>query len=443
MILGCLRNSEIEKVFQVGSKFYLVFPLCTGGELYDAVAARGHYCEHDTAVIVRDIVSALHALHENNILHLDIKPENILFDTRGPKGKVMLTDFGLSKLLDEPVECAPTSSSPPVTPSHLNSINTDATCSTHILTSNATSNAKSATNTALASHAYTPPVFDTYTFQYNLKRFLERGELNTEGLRGTFGYMSPEIILMHMYSKAADVFAAGVVLYILLCGYPPFSSKSLRQTLLRTAQGSYKIEGGEWDKVSAEAKDLVRRMLEIDPTKRITTAEILEHPWILAVQSTDPISPRYGPITLITCMTFILMGCGPSCSVPAEGSTDFPVPPPPPKATIALSQENLTGALSRLADHGNSPLLAAVTEFQVYSLRLSLYSQNSQDQQDGGHDHQVSLHKHSSQFAFAPLEQVPGASPPRRRGGPQRRHNQGDHVVRISVGGGNSLHGVE
>ena len=68
---------HIEKVFQVGSKFYMVFPLCTGGELYEHIVRRGHFTERDAALLMRDVLSALHALHEHDILHLDIKPENM------------------------------------------------------------------------------------------------------------------------------------------------------------------------------------------------------------------------------------------------------------------------------------------------------------------------------------------------------------------------------
>lgn len=62
------------------------------------------------------------------------------------------------------------------------------------------------------------------------------GVLQRERLRGTVGYMSPELILTGYQSKAADVWAAGVVLYILLCGYPPFHSKSNRECLEKSAR---------------------------------------------------------------------------------------------------------------------------------------------------------------------------------------------------------------
>ena len=61
---------QIERVFQVGSKFYLMFPLCTGGELYEYIIKRGSFTEYDAACLIREIISGLHALHQHNILHL-------------------------------------------------------------------------------------------------------------------------------------------------------------------------------------------------------------------------------------------------------------------------------------------------------------------------------------------------------------------------------------
>lgn len=66
----------IEKSFHIGNKFYQIFPLCAGGELYEHVSQQGHFSEHDAALIMRDLVSALDYLHKQDILHMDIKPES-------------------------------------------------------------------------------------------------------------------------------------------------------------------------------------------------------------------------------------------------------------------------------------------------------------------------------------------------------------------------------
>ena len=116
---------------------------------------------------------------------------------------------------------------------------------------------------------------------------------HSDHARGTFGYMAPELILTGYCSKASDVFAAGVVLYILLCGYPPFSSKSVRQLFVRTLRGSYKLTGPEWVSVTDEAKDLLKSMLDLNPHTRITTPEILLHPWI--TKAVTVVSPTLKP----------------------------------------------------------------------------------------------------------------------------------------------------
>ena len=87
----------IEKAFEVGELFYVLIPLCEGGELYEHVVNRGHFTEVDALKVIYDLAGALKALHNHDILHLDIKPENLLFDKATDDANIKLTDFGLSK----------------------------------------------------------------------------------------------------------------------------------------------------------------------------------------------------------------------------------------------------------------------------------------------------------------------------------------------------------
>mmetsp|Transcript_14996 Transcript_14996/g.24825 ORF Transcript_14996/g.24825 Transcript_14996/m.24825 type:complete len:1019 (-) Transcript_14996:236-3292(-) len=232
---------EINKVFQVGDKFYLVFPLCTGGELYDAVIKRGHFTEFDAAMLFRDLISALKELHSHDILHLDIKPENILFESDEPDARIKLTDFGLAKAFHTDEETGVSTGDRVPTLEELND---------------------------------------------KLEQFVSSGILQSH-MRGTMGYMSPELILCGASSKPADIWASGVVLFILLSGKPPFQSRSHRDILEKSAKGKYSLEGDEWESVSADAKDLINKMLAFDPAQRITAAEVLEHPWIKMVSAPE------------------------------------------------------------------------------------------------------------------------------------------------------------
>uniref|UniRef100_A0AAY4EUK0 calcium/calmodulin-dependent protein kinase n=1 Tax=Denticeps clupeoides TaxID=299321 RepID=A0AAY4EUK0_9TELE len=100
------------------------------------------------------------------------------------------------------------------------------------------------------------------------------------GFAGTPGYLSPEVLRKDPYGKPVDMWACGVILYILLVGYPPFWDEDQHRLYQQIKAGAYDFPSPEWDTVTPEAKDLINKMLTINPTKRITAAEALKHPWI-------------------------------------------------------------------------------------------------------------------------------------------------------------------
>lgn len=200
----------IYKVYEEQEKIFMTMDLCSGGELYDSIVQRGSFSEGDAAHITRQLLSALQALHDHNILHLDIKPENILLSSKDADAKIMLTDFGLARMI------------------------------------NGRKN----------------PLFEG------------------KSMAGTVGYIAPEVITAHSYTTAADVFSAGVILYILLVGYPPFFGDSEIEILLKIARGDFQFKDEHWGHISTSAKELVARMLAVRVQDRITIDEIMNHPWI-------------------------------------------------------------------------------------------------------------------------------------------------------------------
>ena len=160
----------------------MVFPLCTGGELYEHIISRGHFTENDAADVMRDLISGIHALHQHDILHLDIKPENLLFESAAANAKIKITDFGLSKVVLIYFFLFPflRSSSPSLFHSFFS---------------------------LSLSIFYLHKVFhDTENerqrdptieeLEERTRAFVETGNLKRDKLRGTVGYMSPELILM-------------------------------------------------------------------------------------------------------------------------------------------------------------------------------------------------------------------------------------------------------
>ncbi|EAU84121.2 CAMK/CAMK1 protein kinase [Coprinopsis cinerea okayama7 len=223
--------------FETAHNLYLVFDLCTGGELFDRICAKGNYYEADAADLVRTIFKAVEYIHNSGVVHRgmlshvfhmlrdslaviynhsyhryylqDLKPENLLFKTQAEEAAIMIADFGLSRVMEE-----------------------------------------------------------------------EKFSLLTE-ICGTPGYMAPEIFKRTGHGKPVDVWAMGVITYFLLAGYTPFDRESQQQEMEAIIAGDYKFEPAEyWENVSETAKDFVRTCLTIDPNKRPTATEALAHKWL-------------------------------------------------------------------------------------------------------------------------------------------------------------------
>jgi serine/threonine protein kinase len=195
--------------FETSHNLYLCFDLCTGGELFDRICAKGNYYEADAANLLRTIFKAVKHIHDAGIVHRDLKPENLLFRTKAEDADIMIADFGLSRVMEE-----------------------------------------------------------------------DRFHLLTE-ICGTPGYMAPEIFKKSGHHKPVDIWAMGVITYFLLCGYTPFDRETQQEEMEAIIAGNYKFEPVEyWANVSETARDFVRTCLTIDPAKRPTAAQALDHKWL-------------------------------------------------------------------------------------------------------------------------------------------------------------------
>lgn len=105
---------------------------------------------------------------------------------------------------------------------------------------------------------------------------------------GTPFYIAPEVMKKE-YGKECDMWSLGVILYILLCGYPPFYGNNDVEILRRVRRGTYKLVGKDWDPISDGAKDLIQNLIVLDPSKRLTSEEALHHPWIESGGSDIPL----------------------------------------------------------------------------------------------------------------------------------------------------------
>lgn len=98
---------------------------------------------------------------------------------------------------------------------------------------------------------------------------------------GTPGYVAPEVLMGEGYNQEVDVWSIGVIMYILLCGFPPFYAENNHKLFEKIMKGQYGFPSPYWDRISPAAKNLIKHLLVVQPKNRYTTAQILNDPWIL------------------------------------------------------------------------------------------------------------------------------------------------------------------
>eukprot|EP00051_Salpingoeca_urceolata_P006284 m.83313 g.83313 ORF g.83313 m.83313 type:complete len:484 (+) comp14762_c0_seq2:55-1506(+) len=193
---------------------YIVLELAQGGEFFDRIVQKRKFSEEQTRYYFFQLFFAVQYLHSHDVAHRDLKPENVLLASKDDYALLKLTDFGLAKLV--------------------------------------------------GPQSFMKTMCGTPTYQ--APEVLQAGMSTGPALEG--------------YSAAVDMWSLGVMLYICLCGFPPFGEDikwhdfPLSEQILK---GIYSFPEPYWDGISEPAKDLVRRLLTVDPKVRYTVDQALEH----------------------------------------------------------------------------------------------------------------------------------------------------------------------
>ncbi|CAD8179385.1 unnamed protein product [Paramecium pentaurelia] len=108
---------------------------------------------------------------------------------------------------------------------------------------------------------------------------------------GTPFYVAPEV-LNHQYDEKCDLWSCGIILYVLLCGYPPFTGRTVHQVLERVKQGVFIFESRDWEDISKEAKSFISKLLRVDPKRRLSAREALDDPWLVKHNPTTQLNLR-------------------------------------------------------------------------------------------------------------------------------------------------------
>uniref|UniRef100_A0A8D0BFX6 non-specific serine/threonine protein kinase n=1 Tax=Salvator merianae TaxID=96440 RepID=A0A8D0BFX6_SALMN len=218
------------------TELYLVMELVKGGDLFDAITSTNKYTERDASGMLYNLASAIKYLHSLNIVHRDIKPENLLIANK------------------EQIET--TISSQPY----------------QNLTAFLSREGREVYEHQDGSKSLKLGDFGLAT--------IVDGPLYT--VCGTPTYVAPEIIAETGYGLKVDIWAAGVITYILLCGFPPFRGSGEDQEVLfdQILMGQVDFPSPYWDNVSDSAKELITMMLQVDIDQRFSALQVLEHPWV-------------------------------------------------------------------------------------------------------------------------------------------------------------------
>ncbi|XP_053684125.1 ribosomal protein S6 kinase alpha-5 [Sabethes cyaneus] len=202
---------------------YIVLELLEGNELLNRINQSKSFTESQARHYFRQMVQAVAFMHHKGIAHCDLKPENMLFEAPNSE-HLKLIDFGFAKSIEN-------------------------------------------NNCLLSSPSVTA---------------------------GTFGYSAPEVFEGRSYAlESSDLWSLGVILYTMLCGQAPFtprqffghanlasSAKQMEIIMDKIRRGSFDLASSAWVCVSEEAKDLVKRLLTVDPDRRITMEQLLVHEWL-------------------------------------------------------------------------------------------------------------------------------------------------------------------
>jgi MAP kinase interacting serine/threonine kinase len=235
----CAGHSNIVQLieyFEEDDKFYLVFEIMRGGPLLSHIQRKICFTENEASLVIRDLANALKFLHDRGIAHRDLKPENILCTYPDTVSPVKLCDLDLAS------KCS-----------------------------------------AAALHSITTPELQSPV--------------------GSAEFMAPEVVDAFVgeslrYDKRCDLWSLGVILYIMLCGYPPFYGEcdqggdcgwnqglpcpDCQETLFAKIQlGNFDFPPQEWTGISQDAKDLIRHLLEKDVNRRYGVDDVLQHPFIV------------------------------------------------------------------------------------------------------------------------------------------------------------------
>ncbi|KAH9167908.1 kinase-like domain-containing protein [Lactarius sanguifluus] len=124
------------------------------------------------------------------------------------------------------------------------------------------------------------PSSDIVIADFGIAKHLNSSEEQLMSLAGSFGYVAPEVLNHKGHGKPVDLWAIGIITYVLLCGYSPFRSDDMKELVRQTTEAKITFHDRYWNNVSEEAKGFIRALVDPDPARRLTAEQALAHTWL-------------------------------------------------------------------------------------------------------------------------------------------------------------------
>ncbi|RDD37455.1 Calcium/calmodulin-dependent protein kinase type IV [Trichoplax sp. H2] len=205
---------RLEEVYETENDIHFILDCIDGCDIFTSISQNPKYSEYYASSIIRQVCQGLRYLHEYNIVHGNIKPENLIVKSEKSEPSVKIADH------------------------------------------------------------------------YLLSVLTTRVKMNY--LCNSQTYCAPEVLTGKKYDHSVDMWAVGILLYTLLCGYDPFyDERGSKETFRKILQGSYEFDEPYWKGVSQSAKEVVMKLLQVNPKSRPTADQVLKMPWVKGIAASN------------------------------------------------------------------------------------------------------------------------------------------------------------